>query len=66
MGAKTKPTSTKIEVDTYKVLSECIERGIVSGYNKAHQHTKKPEQNELFNQIHHYCMLEICEYFKFD
>lgn len=41
-------------------------KGIEAGWNKAHKHTGKPEVYQIFNQIEHYIMLEVCEKFKFD
>ena len=55
----------KLKVDTYKVLDECVERGIEAGWNKAHKHTDTPTEKDIKNQIQHYIMLEICEYFNF-
>ena len=56
----------ELKVDVYRVLEECIQKGIEAGWNKAHKHTDKPGENEIFNQIEHYIMLEISEKFKFD
>ena len=56
----------ELRVDVYKVLEECIQKGIEAGWNKAHKHTDKPESYQIFDQIEHYIMLEIFEKFKFD
>ena len=55
-----------LKVNVYKVLEDCVQKGIQSGYNKAHKHTNKPSEDELLNQIEHYVMLEICDMFEFD
>ena len=60
------PISTpEIQVDIYKVLSECVERGIQFGWNHAHKHTDKPDEAQIRDKIHDDVMTEICEYFKF-
>ena len=52
-------------VDTYKVLSECVGRGVLFGWNHAHKHTGTPDKDQIQDQIHDDIMTEICEYFKF-
>lgn len=56
----------KLKVNTYAVLSECVEIGIDRGWNKAYKHTNKPEEEYIKEQILYYIMLEVCEKFKFD
>lgn len=55
-----------MKVNTYRVLSDAIERGIDGGWNRAHKHTDEPSEHQLKDELHHYIMLEICEYFNFD
>lgn len=52
--------------NSYKIVSDCVEKGTNAGWNKAHKHTDKPTEDDIKDQIHHYIMLEICEYFTFD
>jgi hypothetical protein len=58
--------TNKLKPNIYRILSDCIERGIDSGWNKAHKHTDKPSEYLIKEQISHYIGLEIDEYFNFD
>ena len=51
--------------DVYKILTECVELGIKSGWNHAHKHSDAPSENHIKEQIEHCVMLNISEYFKF-
>lgn len=62
MAKKIKPPKIK----TYHILSECVSRGINAGWNKAHKHTDTPSEDLIKEQIEHYIMNEISEYFDFD
>jgi hypothetical protein len=55
-----------MRVIAYKVLSECIERGIEGGWNRAHKHTDTPTEELIKQQIEEYIMNEISNYFNFD
>lgn len=50
---------------TYLILSECIERGIDRGWNRAYKHDENPSEDHIKNQIYEYVINEICEYFDF-
>lgn len=56
----------KLKVNTYVVLSECIEIGINMGWNRAHKHTDNPNEEQLKEEIERYILLQISEKFKFD
>jgi hypothetical protein len=55
-----------MKVNTYKVLEECVERGITYGWRRAHKHTPEPDEQTIHGEIHRAIMLEIDEYFSFD
>jgi hypothetical protein len=56
----------KLKVNTYAILSECIEIGINRGWNRAYKYTETPTDDKLKEELLHYIMLEISEKFKFD
>ena len=56
----------KLKVNTYTVLSECIEIGINGGMNRSYKHTDTPTEQQIKEEVLHYIMLHICEKFKFD
>jgi hypothetical protein len=55
-----------MKVNTYKVLEECVERGITYGWRRAHKHCDDPEVHTIQGEIHRATMIEITEYFSFD
>lgn len=54
------------KVKVYKLLNECVEKGIDAGWNKAHKHTDTPSEDLIKEQIENYIMNEISEYFDFE
>ena len=56
----------KLKVNTYTVLSECIEIGIDGGMNRAYKHTDNPTEEQIKEELLRYIMLQICEKFEFD
>ena len=58
-------TTPVMLVDVYKVLYECVERGVQFGWHHAHKHTDTPAEFQIRDQICGDVMTEICEYFKF-
>jgi hypothetical protein len=55
-----------MKANTYKILTDAVERGIQYGWNRAHKHTDTPDDREIRQQIETSVMSEICEYFTFD
>lgn len=62
---KKKVTNSKVEVNTYLVLEDCIERGLEFGWNHAHKHVDKPDKEKIIDCQFGEVMNAICEYFKF-
>jgi hypothetical protein len=54
-----------MKVNTYKVLSDCVERGVEIGWRRAHKHTDTPGEGQLRDSIYDNVMTEISEYFTF-
>ena len=55
-----------MKVNEYLVLQDCIERGVESGYNRAHKHSNEPSPEELKWNISTAVAGMICEYFTFE
>jgi hypothetical protein len=56
----------QMRIDEYKVLSECVEKGIDYGYMRAHKYTDLPTDQGIKDAIHDAVMNEVCEYFHFN
>lgn len=55
-----------MKVITYKVLEDCVEKGVNYGFMRAHKHSDNPSEDYIKEQLAYYVMLEISEYFTFD
>ena len=49
-----------------EILEECIERGIESGYLRAHKHNDNPYSFHIYEQIENAIWLEIDQRFDFE
>jgi hypothetical protein len=54
-----------MKANEYKVLTDCVEKGIDYGFTRAHKHTDGPSEESLKNEIHDAIMSEICQNFIF-
>ena len=36
-----------MKANWYAILTDCIERGLLAGYRRAHKHTDKPSEEQL-------------------
>lgn len=55
-----------MKVDLYKIVVECIERGVSYGYMKAHKHQDDPEEDFIKEKICDAVLNELCEYITFN
>jgi hypothetical protein len=55
-----------MRVKVYNLLDLAIKDGINGGWQRAHKHTDDPGEEHIAEQIHHYIMLAISEYFDFE
>lgn len=55
-----------MKVNDYKVLEECVSRGIDRGWNRSYKHTDKPSEELIKKEMEDNVLLEISEYFKFN
>lgn len=55
-----------MRVKEYTVLSDCVERGVAYGMNRAYKHNDTPTTEQISTAVIDAVMLEIAEYFDFD
>jgi hypothetical protein len=55
-----------MQVKEYSVLVDCVERGVVMGWNRAYKHSDTPTTSYVHEQIADAVLLEISEYFTFN
>ena len=55
-----------MKVNKYRILKDCISKGIEWGYYRAHKHTDTPTEDAVIMAIEDAVMNEICEYFNFE
>ena len=50
----------------YNLITQCVETGVMLGWNRAHKHTDTPDPDTIRNAIEQAVLNEICEWFDFD
>jgi hypothetical protein len=60
------PVRGGMTVDAYAVLVDCVERGVVLGWNHAHKHVSDPSPDAIQQHIVDDVLSAISEYFNFD
>ena len=50
----------------YNLITQCVETGVMLGWNRAHKHHATPEDEAIRNAIEQAVLNEICEWFDFD
>jgi hypothetical protein len=55
-----------MRVNTYNLLSQCVEDGIASGLMHAHKHVEHPPEEMVREHLERDIMNAICEWFTFD
>ena len=50
-----------IQLNSYVIISESVERGINFGYKHAHKHTNTPDEDSLKEHIYNDVMHELTE-----
>jgi hypothetical protein len=54
-----------VKVDVYKIVQECVNRGIRHGWRHAHKHTDKPSFEYTLDCLETNVMNELCDYIDF-
>lgn len=55
----------KMTPRTYRLVVECVESGIETGYRRAHKHTDTPSPEAIQEQIYDAVMANFNEWFDF-
>jgi hypothetical protein len=50
----------------YNLITQCVETGVMLGWNRVHKHDATPEDEAIRNAIEQAVLNEICEWFDFD
>jgi hypothetical protein len=54
-----------MKANEYRVLTDCVDRGVNYGVRWAYKLTDTPTTEQIMNEIYDAVLLEICEYFSF-
>jgi len=50
----------------YNLIAQCVENGVMLGWNRAHKHNENPDPDTIRDAIEVAVLNEICEWFDFD
>jgi hypothetical protein len=50
----------------YNLIAQCVETGVMLGWNRAHKHDATPEDEAIRDAIEQAVLNEICEWFDFE
>ena len=50
----------------YNLIAQCVETGVMLGWNRAHKHTDTPDPDTIRSAIEQAVLNEICEWFDFE
>ncbi len=50
----------------YNLIAQCVENGVMLGWNRAHKHIDDPDPQHIREQIERAVLSEICEWFDFE
>jgi hypothetical protein len=50
----------------YNLITQCVETGVMLGWNRAHKHTDTPDPDTIRSAIEQAVLNEICEWFDFE
>jgi hypothetical protein len=55
-----------VRAKEYNLIAQCVETGVMLGWNRAHKHIDNPEPQHIRDQIEQAVLNEICEWFVFE
>lgn len=55
-----------VKINAYAVISDAVDRGVTTGYRRAHKHTDTPGEHGITDAVYTAVMGELCEIFKFE
>lgn len=55
-----------MKANEYRLLDECVEQGIMWGWQHAHKHVDNPGEHAIKDHIHRDVMNELCDAFHID
>jgi hypothetical protein len=50
----------------YNLITQCVETGVMLGWNRAHKHDATPDPEAIRDAIEQAVLNEICEWFDFE
>ncbi len=50
----------------YNLITQCVETGVMLGWNRAHKHVINPDPEAIRDAIEQAVLSEICEWFNFE
>jgi hypothetical protein len=50
----------------YNLIAQCVETGVMLGWNRAHKYDENPDPEAIRNAIEQAVLNEICEWFDFE
>ena len=50
----------------YNLITQCVETGVMLGWNRAHKHDATPDPEAIRDAIEQAILSEICEWFDFE
>lgn len=50
----------------YNLIAQCVENGVMYGWNRARKHTDDPDPQDIRIAIEQAVLNEICEWFDFE
>jgi hypothetical protein len=57
--------ASDVKFNGYAIISRAVEEGIPGGYRRAFKHNDNPSEDQIFESIREYVMMELCEVLSF-